>query len=67
MASVKQMQGVSAYLEPLRSDGIRRNISWCKYSRHMGKHVYMCGCEASPYYGKECHSAKQCDFYLKNK
>lgn len=63
MPKVKQMQGVPAHLEVLKSDGKRRSISKCIYSEHKGNHKYECKCKKSPYNLKECHNSKNCDYY----
>lgn len=64
MARVRDMQGVPAQLETLKSDGKRRHIAWCKYSKHLGKHVYECTKKESPYFNIKCTSSRNCDFYV---
>lgn len=58
------MQGTPWHEEYLKcNDKQRRNISRCKYSNHMGKRIYICNCDKSPYYKLECHSCKNCGYY----
>lgn len=65
MSKISKMQGVPAYLETLKSDGVRRHISWCVHSIHLGHHQYECTCKESPYNDGLCHSAKRCAYYQK--
>lgn len=63
MARVRDMQGVSAHLETLKSkDGKRRNPAKCIFHEGIGK-ARVCKNERSPLFTLGCHSSKNCDFY----
>ena len=62
MAKVKQMQGVSAQLEYLKSDGKRRHPSRCIYANGKGKER-ICECPQSPFYKQHCKSSVHCEYY----
>ena len=62
MARVREMQGVPAHLEYLKSDGKRRHPSHCIYADGKGSNR-ICTSTESPIYNQVCHSSKYCDFY----
>ena len=66
MARVRDMQGVPAHIETLKSDGKRRHISHCIYSKGK-KGNYICKCTKSPNYNLECHSSSKCAHYSETK
>lgn len=63
MARVRDMQGVPAQIEVLRSnDGHRRHPSHCIF--HMGAgRARICDNPHSPIYRENCSSAKNCEYY----
>ena len=67
MARAREMQGVPAHIEVLKSnDGIRRHPSHCIYS--VGKRTNrICDCPDSPKWRVHCSSSKNCDFYQDNR
>ena len=62
MARVRDMQGVSAQIVTLKSDGMRRHPAHCIFSDGKGA-SRICTCPQSPIYYKHCSSAAKCDFY----
>lgn len=62
MARVRDMQGVPAHLEYLRSDGKRRHPSYCVFHEGAGK-SRICANPAGPKYRQPCTTAKNCDYY----
>lgn len=62
MARVRDMQGVSAQLEYLKSDGKRRHPAQCIFSRGVGGNR-ICTSPQSVIYYENCKSAKNCDYY----
>ena len=66
MPKVSQMQGVSAHLEVLKSDGHRRHPAHCIYAIGKGKNRK---CNNANYnnYQCECHSAVRCSAYADDK
>lgn len=62
MARVRDMQGVSAQIVTLKSDGIRRHPSHCIFAYGKGK-SRICTCAQSSMYYKYCNSAAKCDYY----
>lgn len=62
MAKVRDMQGVPAHLEYLKSDGKRRHPAYCIF--HEGKGAMrICVNPQSELYYKNCKSSKNCDYY----
>lgn len=62
MARLKQMQGVPAHLETLKTDGKRRHPSHCKFHKGKGK-ARTCDCERCFNYLLNCKSTAKCDYY----
>ena len=63
MARVRDMQGVSAQIETLKStDGQRRHPSHCIFREGTGQ-ARLCDNPHSPIYRQHCNSAKNCDYY----
>lgn len=62
MARVRDMQGVPAHLEYLKSDGKRRHPAYCIFREGTGK-SRICTNPAGPKYRQSCNSAKNCDYY----
>lgn len=62
MARVREMQGVSAQLEYLKSDGNRRHPAHCIFHDGKGK-ARICTNPLSEKYYQNCNSAKRCDYY----
>lgn len=62
MASVKQMQGVSAYITTLKSnDGKRRHKSRCVFYVKEGKY---CDCPQNlNFYNDICGGSSKCQYY----
>ena len=65
MPKVSQMQGVSAHLTTLKSDGKRRHPSYCIFADGKGKNR-ICTSPQSYNYRKHCTSAKSCEYYETN-
>lgn len=57
MARVRDMQGVPAQLEYLKSDGKRRHPSYCIFHEGTGKNRICTNPQCEVYY-KNCRSAK---------
>lgn len=66
MARVRDMQGVSAHLEYLKSDGKRRHPAHCIFHEGTGKNR-ICTNTQSELYNRNCKSAKNCDYYEEDK
>lgn len=64
MARAREMQGVAAHKESLRSDGERRHPAWCVYALGKGK-ARLCTSTECILYEKNCRSAKYCQWYKK--
>lgn len=62
MARVREMQGVSAHLEYLKSDGKRRHPARCIFHEGTGK-ARICMNPQSNIYTEKCNTAKRCDYY----
>ena len=62
MPRVREMQGVSAHLVSLKSDGRRRHPSYCIFAEGKGK-SRQCTCPQSSIYYEHCNSASKCDYY----
>lgn len=62
MSKLAKMQGVSAHLVTLKSDGKRRHPAHCVFSKGIGAQR-TCGCEKCPKYCLRCTSATRCDYY----
>ncbi len=62
MPKVREMQGVSAHLVSLKSDGRRRHPSYCIFAEGKGK-SRQCTCPQSPIYYDYCNSASKCEFF----
>lgn len=62
MAKASQMQGVSAYLTTLKSDGKRRHPSHCIHAEGKGKER-KCTCPQCVMYNEHCRSSVHCDYY----
>ena len=65
MARVRDMQGVSAQIVTLKSDGKRRHPAHCIYVEGTGK-SRICDCSHNLLcYKEHCKSAAKCDYYEK--
>lgn len=65
LMGVRNMQGVAAHLETLRSlDGKRRDKRKCIFYYKPEK---MCHCPKSPYNRQHCPSPSHCKFYREKK
>lgn len=63
MARVRDMQGVPAQIEVLKStDGHRRHPSHCIFHEGIGKSRICTNPTCERYY-EHCNSAKNCDYY----
>ncbi len=62
MAKVREMQGVPAHLEYLKSDGKRRHPAHCIFSEGTGRNR-ICSNPQSAVYYKNCRTSKNCDYY----
>ena len=62
MSRVREMQGVPAQLEYLKSDGKRRHPAHCIFREGTGKSC-ICTNPLSKTYYEHCNSAKNCDYY----
>lgn len=62
MSRVREMQGVSAQIVTLKSDGKRRHPSYCIFAEGRGK-SRRCTCPQSTMYYEPCFSAAKCQFY----
>lgn len=62
VARVRDMQGVPAQLEYLKSDGKRRHPSYCIFHEGTGKKRICTNPQCEVYY-KNCSSAKNCNYY----
>lgn len=63
MARVRDMQGVSAHIEYLKSDGKRRHSARCIFHDGTGK-ARICTNTQSSIYNRRCGSARCCDYYM---
>ena len=62
MARVRDMQGVSAHLECLKSDGKKRHPARCIF--HEGKGINrICTNPLCEIYYEHCNSSKNCNYY----
>ena len=66
MPKVSQMQGVSAHLTTLKSDGKRRHPAYCIFANGKGKNRFCTSPQSHNYY-KHCTSAKNCEYYETNR
>lgn len=66
MPKVSQMQGVSAHLTTLKSDGKRRHPAYCIFAEGKGKTRICTSPQCSNYY-KHCSSASKCEYYEANR
>ena len=66
MAKVRDMQGVPAHLEYLKSDGKKRHPAHCIFHEGTGKARICTNPQCERYYDV-CNSAKNCDFYEEEK
>lgn len=64
MPQAREMQGVPAHREYLKSDGKRRHPSRCIFAEGKGKER-ICKCPKCVFYCCSCHSAVKCDCYEK--
>lgn len=66
MRQAREMQGVPAQKTVLRKPkgDKRRNIAWCRHSQHLGNRIYICRNEKCCLFNLECHSSKNCDYYV---
>ena len=62
VARVRDMQGVPAQLEYLKSDGKRRHPSYSIFHEGIGKNQTCTNPQCEVYY-KNCSSAKNCNYY----
>lgn len=62
MATVRQMQGVSAHLEYLKPKDKRRHPSHCIFADGPGK-SRKCTSPQSRVYMQHCSTAAKCDYY----
>lgn len=62
MARVRDMQGVPAQLEYLKSDGKRRHPAHCTFHEGKGKNR-ICRNMNCHRFNQSCNSAKNCDYY----
>lgn len=62
MARVRDMQGVPAQLEYLKSDGKRRHPAHCIFHEGTRKKRICTNPQCEIYY-KHCNSAKNCSYY----
>ena len=62
MPRVRDMQGVSAHLTTLKSDGKRRHPARCIFADGKGE-KRICTSPQSSLYMHKCKSAKMCDYY----
>ena len=62
MARVRDVQGVPAHLEYLKSDGKRRHPSHCIFHEGTGANR-ICTNPTSDRYYEHCSTAKNCDYY----
>lgn len=62
MPRVREMQGVSAKIVTLKSDGVRRHPAHCIFAEGKGK-ARICTCPHSSIYYENCNSASKCEFY----
>lgn len=62
MARVREMQGVPAHLEYLKSDGKRRHPAHCIFHEGTGANRICTNPRCEIYY-KNCKTAKNCDYY----
>lgn len=62
VARVRDMQGVPAQLEYLKSDGKRRHPPYCIFHEGTGKNRIYTNPQCEVYY-KNCSSAKNCNYY----
>ena len=62
MPRVREMQGISAQIITLKSDGRRRHPSYCIYAE--GKKAdRICTNPQCPLYYQHCSTAAKCDYY----
>lgn len=66
MAQVREMQGVPAHVEYLKSDGKRRHPAHCIFHEGTGKNRICTNPQCEMYY-EHCNSAKNCNYYEENK
>ena len=57
---VKNMQGVPAHLEYLKTKDKRRHMAKCKF---IVKPQKVCDCTSSPYFRERCGGSSKCEFY----
>lgn len=62
MARVREMQGVPAHIETLKSDGKRRHPAHCIFSEGKGT-KRICTCPQGPKYYEHCTSSAKCNYY----
>lgn len=62
MAKVKEMQGVPAHLEYLKTDGKRRHPAHCVFHDGVGRNR-ICTNTQSDMYNRHCNTSKNCDHY----
>lgn len=62
MTKVRQMQGVSAHIVTLHSDGNRRHPAHCIFAEGKGS-MRLCTSPQCENYYKHCSSAAKCDYY----
>lgn len=62
MVKIRDMQGVPAHLEYLKSDGKRRHPAHCIFHEGIGRSRICTNPQCEKYY-ETCNSAKNCDFY----
>ena len=63
MARVRDMQGVPAHIEVLKSDGHRRHPAHCIFHEGTGKSRVCTNPQNTTFYYEHCTSAKYCDYY----
>lgn len=63
MARVRDMQGVPAQIEVLKSDGHRRHPAHCIFHEGKGKSRICTNPQNTPLYYKNCTTSKNCDYY----
>lgn len=63
MVRIRDMQGVPAHLEYLRTnDGIHRHPAHCIFAEGKGKNR-ICTSPQCQMFNKHCNSAAKCDYY----
>ena len=62
MPRVRDMQGVSAQIVTLKSDGKRRHPSHCIFAEGKGSNRF-CTNEQCPMWKEHCRTAAKCDYY----